>query len=210
MLQLLTTKYNHPLEREYEAWIIRGIEDYFDSIDIKAKIFAVSPTIETDWPSDEVTAFNGKIVGLQFKQAKLGVGKLDFNRLKWTFGSPKGQFNLVLNSQEIYYCLPTFINREIKKQALHHCLFWRPNTNSQKVAWYDNCGKRTLTKFCSLKDVSRWGYFVEEITRCNIGINVTKDFSIKRYLVELRQKISDFENEANIHGLYLIFIAART
>ena len=38
--------------------------------------------------------------------------------------------------EEIFYCLPTFLNRDYRHQALHHCLFWRPEKGvMNRTAW---------------------------------------------------------------------------
>ena len=56
-----------PIEREFEAWIVRGIEDYFRSLWKRVFIAAVSPQIEVNWPADEAMWINRKLIGLQFK-----------------------------------------------------------------------------------------------------------------------------------------------
>jgi hypothetical protein len=58
------------LEREYEAWIVREIEDYLNRANLKYFTWAVSPKEELTYPADECVFFNGKIIGLQFKKIK--------------------------------------------------------------------------------------------------------------------------------------------
>ena len=170
MTAFLIPRHAHPLEREYEAWIVHGIERYFADLGLEFAIWAVSPDIEATWPADEKLLFGSKIVGLQFKQAKiakLASGAVDFTRLKWMLHSPPGQFELVKKTPEIFYCLPTFIDRTVRSNALAHCLFWRPGTSDDKSVWYDNSAAHTEHK--QVRGAMRWGHFIEALLSCEIG-----------------------------------------
>src|SRR5687768_1404406 len=112
MSGILGTRHTRPLEREYEAWAVQGIEEYFRDLGLWAAVWAVSPRVEVTWPADEVLATGGKVVGLQFKQAKLAKKGIDFDSLNWTLAQPPAQFGRIQSRPEIYYCLPTFINRD--------------------------------------------------------------------------------------------------
>ena len=80
MTIFLETTISKPQEREYEAWIVQGIEEYFERLGAAAyAIWAVSPHDEAHWPADEALAMGCKLVGLQFKQAKLADDKPDFD-----------------------------------------------------------------------------------------------------------------------------------
>lgn len=112
------------------------------------------------------------IVGLQFKRAKLATsGAVGKDRLKWTFDQPPGQLTLVGSTPEIFYCLPTFINRDLRSEALHHCLFWRPDPGRlDSNAWYDNEAAKTPYK--TLNESMRWGLCFERLMYCDVGRRV--------------------------------------
>lgn len=103
MTHPLDITYSIPLEREYEAWIVRGIEEYFLSIGQRISIWAVSPMDEVNWPADESMIIGKKLIGLQMKKVayhnKVG-NPHKFGRLNWTFHNPKGQYNLVVKFPE--------------------------------------------------------------------------------------------------------------
>ncbi|WP_155604424.1 hypothetical protein [Xanthomonas translucens] len=174
MKKILGVKYASPLEREYEAWIVAGIESYLKSIGLRYAIWAVGSTQEKIWPADEKLSVGAKIVGLQFKRAKLAKGVLAKDRLSWSFGQPAGQFNLVKATPEIYYCLPTFINRDLRSEALHHCLFWRPDPGGvdKMNAWYDNPRKEVENPYKKIDESMRWGLFFERLMYCSVGKKV--------------------------------------
>lgn len=44
--------HTYPLEREYEAWTIHGIEKYLRMRGLSHVVHAVSPHIEATWPAD--------------------------------------------------------------------------------------------------------------------------------------------------------------
>ncbi len=84
----LDISFSIPLEREYEAWIIRGIEEYFLSLGQRVSIWAVSPLDEVNWPADESMIVGKKLIGLQLKKVNyLGdrVRPRKFGRLRWAF-----------------------------------------------------------------------------------------------------------------------------
>lgn len=59
-MNLLEVTLSTPLEREYEAWIIRGIEQYFFSLGERVLVWAVSPSNEVNWPADEALLIGTK------------------------------------------------------------------------------------------------------------------------------------------------------
>lgn len=168
----LDRTYSFPLEREFESWIVWGIEDYFRRIGLRYAIIAVGPDTESTWPADEALTAHAKLFGLQFKQAKLAKPKTpDPDRLHWTLHSPIGQLALVKAHSEIYYCLPTFMNRNYRFSALHHCIFWRPDdTSHEKNVWYANSAAASIYSFA--KTAMRWGLFIESLLSCDIGLRV--------------------------------------
>ena len=111
----LKTTYTIPQEREFEAWIVQGIEEYLNAAKMPYAVWAVSPKDEKYWPGDEALTVDCKLVGLQFKQAKIRA-PFTFDRLHWSLHDPV-QFARVQANDEIFYCLPTFINREFRKVA---------------------------------------------------------------------------------------------
>ena len=90
--------------------------------------------------------------------------------------------------------MPTFINRDFKRQALNHCLFWRPNPKDPRDlnAWYDNPNARTPHK--SIGDSPRWGFFIEKIIGCKIGKKIDSVDGAKRYV----QSILNFWKDPNV------------
>ena len=109
----------HPLEREYEGWIIREIEDYFSAIDVTAMTHAVG--YEKQFPADEFIKANEKIFALQFKRPNYENGVMS-----WKLKTKSNQYARVFDEPAIYYALPCFINREMSRISLNHVLFWRP------------------------------------------------------------------------------------
>jgi hypothetical protein len=82
--------------------------------------------------------------------------------------SPAGQFALVQSSPEIFYCLPTFVDRSLRAHALEHCLFWRPGSTTNYNVWYDN--PLAHTPYKSVRGEMRWGHFVEALMSCSVGL----------------------------------------
>lgn len=198
MTDLLKATHAHPLEREFEAWIVQGIERYFSDLGVAFAIWAVSPDIEAIWPADEKLLVGCKIVGLQFKQAKLAAGTLGFDRLKWTLHNPTGQFALVQSTPEIYYCLPTFVNRAARSHALDHCLFWRPEAATNYNVWYDNPAAHTPYK--RVRDAMRWGHFMEALLSCTVGVRADTPAQAHEHIDRMYGRVREFiprpQNEA--------------
>lgn len=191
MSSLLTVTYAKPLEREFEAWIVEGIERYGQDVCLPPQVWAVSPTFEVLWPADEALVIDGKVLGLQFKQAKMAPGAVDFSRLRWSLAAPPQQYANVQKSPEVYYCLPTFINRTFKRQALQHCLFWRPPAGvADTQAWYDNPNATTAHNSLA-KDPSamRWGRLIEQVQACVVGRRVNSREEVDAYLAEVADSV---------------------
>lgn len=198
MTHPLNVTHSTPLEREYEAWIIRGIEQYYQSIGKHIYVWAVSPMDEINWPADETLIVGKKLIGLQMKKVTYrcdGSIPRKFGRLNWSFHNPRGQYDLVLKFPEIFYCLPTFINRNLKDQALSHCLFWRPDKSKyDKNAWYDN--PNALTPYNSIGTTDRWGKFIESVTECTLGKRIESISDAKNYVDNLTSYMREIENLA--------------
>src|SRR4051794_40626729 len=93
-----------PIEREYEGWIARGIEDYFDSLGRPTNVITVSQNEEAGWPADQAFEVRGKLIGLQLKCPKLGEtppADPGFDALRWQIGKDKAQFDLMKEYPEI-------------------------------------------------------------------------------------------------------------
>jgi hypothetical protein len=187
MISLLTATYTKPLEREFEAWIVEGIERYGQDVGLPQQVWAVSPNFEVVWPADEALVISGKVLGLQFKQAKLAPGAVDFSRLKWSLGTPPQQYANVQNSPEVYYCLPTFINRKFKREALQHCIFWRPPAGvADTQAWCDNPKAPTAhNSLANDPSAMRWGRLIEQVQACVVGRRVNSQEEVDAYLAEV-------------------------
>ena len=210
MTTILKARHAHPLEREYEAWIVNGIERYFRDLGMEFAIWAVSPAIEATWPADEKLLTECKVVGFQFKQAKLAAGTVGFNRLKWTLHNPAGQFELVRSMPEIFYCLPTFIDRSVRSHALDHCLFWRPGEDTDYNVWYDN--PTALTPYKKVRDAMRWGHFMEALLSCTVGVRAATPSEARESLKliygavrEAMKRYQTIESDVNT-GFYVLVL----
>jgi hypothetical protein len=182
-----------PLEREYEGWIMHQIDRYFQRVGVDVDFFALSPKYEKKFPADEILRVGDKVVGLQFKRPDFAHTRKshDFSQLKWKLSSPAHQLRRVLANTEIYYCLPTFINRNLRSIALHHCLFWRPRTAKKAGAWYSN--PAAYKHHRELSGKPRWGLFMERLTSCTYGRLIGKNTKIKDYVEEIEKKASKFQ-----------------
>jgi len=187
------------LEREFEAWIVAGIEEYAASLGWPVEVWAVHPDDEKHWPADEKVWVPGKVLGLQFKSAhvlKRKSGAVAYDRLRWTFGQPPGQYKLVQATKEIFYCLPTFVNRQCRNRALDHCLFWRPPAGTPKMsAWYGNPDKRVTKSHNDLGasvDAVRWGTFIERIESCTEGRAVEKPEDLGRFDADMKEVLREY------------------
>lgn len=94
-------------------------------------------------------------------------GDQSHTRLKWMLHKPPGQFELIKTTPEIFYCLPTSIDRSVRSNALAHSMFWRPGASDDKSVWYDNPAAHAEYK--KVRDAMRWGHFVEALLSCEIG-----------------------------------------
>jgi hypothetical protein len=202
---MLSTKVTHPLEREYEGWLAREIEDHFAVLGHAIHVIVVSPRVEKKWPADLRFDFDGKLVGLQLKRPYLfNKHNKSFSQLYWKFDNPINQLEKVQNNSEIYYCLPTFINREYRRVSLHHCLFWRPQKSMKpKRGWYRNIPAKVKNKhpadnIINLHKRPRWGLFFERIHSCSLGKVLKKEKLGERMreLVRLHQELSSESEEA--------------
>ncbi|MEH2096152.1 hypothetical protein [Nostoc sp.] len=214
MIDVLLPVFSKPIEREYEGWLVRGIEKYFQELGIFAVVWAVSPSVESTWPADEHLYMSGKIIGLQMKKANISQNhNPDFTNLHWKLHNPKGQFKLIQKRNEIYYCLPTFLNRKWRDKALEHCIFWRPANAVNYNLWYDNPIKgNPYNKISTHPNALRWGYFYEKVMACDIGVRLSMDLTLHKYLSDLQTSIRQElmwidQMEKNItRGLYLIYL----
>jgi len=184
---LLQSVRSDPLEREYEGWIVEGIERYFRRAGRFALVWAVSPLAESSWPADEYLHVEGKLIGLQMKRphiSPLSGRPIDYSRLGWRLNNPPGQYGLVQAFPELFYCLPTFVNRRYRREALHHCIFWRPDDHSTEAStWYGNDNAKGLHGHISIHpNAYRWGQFLEAIQICKIGRKVLSSADIDSYI----------------------------
>jgi hypothetical protein len=165
----IDTAFQLPLEREHEGWAIRGIDDYAEASGLNVQSYAVSPYDEIDWPADEALTFRSKFFGLQFKRPYLHGGLV-----RWEIKPASHQFQRICANPEIFYALPTFTNRALRRNALDHCLFWRPcpcccdstAVTSLNGTWQD----RGDLAFYGCMVPMRWGDFVESLYRCELVV----------------------------------------
>jgi hypothetical protein len=206
----LSATFGVPLEREFEAWITRELQDAFDLLGQGVEIWAVSPATEKVWPADAVLHFPGKVMGLQFKRPHLATSQSfphlpDYSRLHWQLAQPPGQFPLVRARDEIFYCLPTFVNRRLYRSALHHSLFWRPGPPLDTNVWYANASARTA--YNDVHTSPRWGLFVEQVLSCKVGRIIKDGEDLTAYLESLRATIREVANgEEETPGLRLLYL----
>lgn len=215
MISLLTVTYTKPLEREFEAWIVEGIERYGQDVGLPPQVWAVTPNFEVKWPADEALVISGKVLGLQFKQAKMaaGTGMVNFSRLMWSLAAPPQQYANVQDSPNVYYCLPTFINRNFKREALKHCIFWRPPAGVANMqAWYNNPKATTAHKsLANDPDAMRWGRLIEQVQACVVGHTVNSLQDVQNYLTQVtnpvgrKEKIGDSDKKSS-PVMYVLYI----
>lgn len=216
----LAVSYTVPLEREYEAWCVAAMERYFENTGISYHLWAVSPATERTWPADEALSVGMKLIGFQFKQAHLaplkkGQTTIAYDRLCWHLHQPAGQMALVRSHSEIFYALPTFTNRQLRRCALNHCLFWRP-PNADANVWYDNTDPRVRTpnnKLTRDPAARRWGGLMEAVLGCWEGSTIEHATTIssisERYLLALEEAVGsegEGEQAEPAFTLYLLAI----
>jgi len=201
MSDLLTIKHGIPFEREYEAWIVDGIERYFENLGKSVDVWAVSPKEEKKWPADEALSINRKIIGLQMKRTHcrtLKASTRSMDDLHWKFNNPPAQQTLLQRRDEIYYCLPTFLNRDYKLHSLSHCLFWRPHQNTNfNQGWYGRTNQSNTHS--GLGNEMRWGKFIEEILECNIGKRIPSGQSTSSYVKSLIEDMREMDKQLDSH-----------
>jgi hypothetical protein len=171
-----------PLEREFEGWITWKVLDYFEDAGRDVRLWAVSPHDEATWPADEHVWLPGKIIGLQFKRPALAPllavqTFAEYDRLHWDLGADPDQFKLVKETPEIFYCLPTFVNRDWRKDSLHHCIFWRPTRKmAARPIWYENPLVNGWSgRIDRHANTFRWGGVIERLQNCEFGYKVEEE-----------------------------------
>lgn len=195
-------KHSPPMEREYEGWIVAEIESYFENLGISCSIWAVGVQSEKYWPADEHLLANGAFIGLQMKKAMLAGKK---NKLKWVFNKPSQQLADILKFDDIYYCLPTFINRDVKKVCLHHCIFWRPTTAQRKTGWYYNLNAKVKSSYRRMFIKMRWGLFSELLIEGRVGKRFSSSKEANKYLSEVVARAKSVEDDS-LKNSYLIWV----
>lgn len=182
------------------------VSSHFFSLGERIAIWAVSPNEDVVWPADEAYFVDSKLIGLQIKKPSYNASKSNnFNRLSWTFHNRKGQLNLVKKFPEIYYCLPIFLNRNIKDEALNHCLFWKPEHNDMN-ACYSN--SKASTPHNDIKNAHRWGLFIEDVLQCNAGRKLTGKSDAVNFSETVRVFLREYEDSKESEGIgyHLFFV----
>ncbi|MBO0698360.1 MAG: hypothetical protein J2P46_08205 [Zavarzinella sp.] len=190
---MLTPLFTVPLEREFEGWVTRGIEDYFRGVGRRAYVIGIGSRTEKVWPADQAVGVAGKVFGIQMKRARLSSGKaVGPQRLHWKVDSPANQFQFVKQRPEIVYGLPTFADRRLNREALDHCVFWRPPKDlaMPPSIWYDHNPKKSKVaahERLSVKD--RWGLLIERVLYCQFGRKMLLS-GLQSYADELRTALT--------------------
>lgn len=180
---------DEPLEREYEGWITRGMEDYFRELGFDLQCVAAGRLRESESGIDEFCSLPGKYFGLQFKRPR----RRSNESVEWDLASY--QTGLIMAQPQMWYALPVVLNRNLRRVSLHHVLFWRPDvkdgeriysTSSGAVyvhskaegndAFNSNLSPRVQRPLLGEQsrdyDVShayRWGRFSEGLLQCSVG-----------------------------------------
>ena len=175
-------------EREYEGWIIRGMEDYFRELGIELECVAAGRLQEDRTGVDEFCGIPGKYFALQFKRPE----RRSDRAINWSLGK---QISRIRQSNAIFYVLPTFLNRNLRRVALHHAFFWHPdmldgerifvtksvaayvhsaqNTNGPNQSNLTEWEQRELlgrrSEIFVTAHAYRWGRFAEGLLSCSIG-----------------------------------------
>lgn len=181
---------DRPYEREYEGWITRGMEDYFRELGLEFECMVVSPSVEKKEALDQFCRFKGKYFGLQIKRPqswRVGAG----NGLLWPINKPLGQHKKLADRKDIFYALPTTLNRALRRVVLQHVLFWRPgledgerlfvNPSKSRVHYPEGTSTNSnlseaqqraafrLSNKATTSHAYRWGRFVERLLDCRLG-----------------------------------------
>lgn len=142
-----------PLEREYEGWVMRGIDDSMRETGLAHTQGAVSPIDEGTWPSDEFFLTKAKLVGLQFKRPRQRASGMYYWRLEQL------QFQLIKQHKEIFYAFPNFSERMFRRGALYHTYFWHPGRSARKLILDENEIHRRSYP---------WGRFLRDLLACDL------------------------------------------
>lgn len=190
----------HPLEREFEGWAIRAIEDYLDALSIGYDVVAVSGQDEADWPSDVSLRVTGKVLGLQFKRPRSG------STITWRLDRPPDQYEKVKARKEIFYALPAFVDRSLRRVSLHHIYFWRPGLRMAERGSVD-------LGYVQRSTISRtWGELFLDLHSCREGVELSQQLSLGSYLIQLAGELRNVrvddltmqvEDAAVVHALWL-------
>lgn len=178
---------------------------YFEALGQTAHVWAVDPVTEGTWPADEHAWIGGKIIGFQLKRPELGPppqGHLrpEFSRLFWDCGN-RAKFEFIRDQDErvIWYVLPTFTNRRLRKAALHHCIFWTPKPKEEPgTRWYttptvQRRGRpRQDHPTIERHPISyRWGNFLEMVQQCSFGHVVEEGEQAGGYISEIKEQLKN-------------------
>ena len=125
---------DEPLEREYEGWVTRGMEDYFRELGFDLQCVAAGRLRESESGIDEFCSLPGKYFGLQFKRPH----RRSAETVEWALSSH--QTSLIMAQREMWYALPVVLNRNLRRVSLHHVLFWRPDVKDGERIYSTSSG----------------------------------------------------------------------
>lgn len=180
-----------PLEREYEAWFTRALEDYMEAQGSRYFAFSVSPHTERSWPADVATILEpGKVVGFQLKRPSLRGVKHPLSRASvvWDISKPAHQRQLIKTRREIFYAFPTFTERHLRRVSLHHFVFWRQDERLPKRVYYHTDPKPGYPTRLG-RTGERWGSLYERILACEAGIEI-RERGLPGYIESLFETVT--------------------
>lgn len=162
--------------------------------------------------------FRSKFFGLQFKRS-YPAG----NEAQWNIDATSPQHINVCAAPEIFYALPSYINRDLRLTALHHCLFWRPCDCCCQMPTSPFCISGTTQTHsdlsaCGCVNAMRWGDFVEALYRCELIDPVEPGADTRQAFEKIlsvfrgergREGISRENPEGTDASLYLIALEVR-
>lgn len=202
-----------PLEREYEGWFTRALEDYLELLGARPIVFVVSPKLERRWPADVASIVEpGKVVGFQLKRPEyISAGTSDgLNSLRWDISRPYHQRQLIKSRKEIYYAFPTFTERRFRRGCLQHFVLWRRDQRLPKRVCYGAPPDRSYVGRVG-REGERWGSFYERLLSCDIGAEVEEE-GLPLYLADLLEELTppaeDVRDELEFQ-LDLLFVPGR-
>jgi hypothetical protein len=172
-------------EATYTHWIVRSIEEYFEDVGYEVYCLYNTQIVENRVPYDvEIDIETFKRFGLQFKRPNPRDPPertpTSLSEYYWELERTQHRILRRPENRWIFYCLPDFADRNLRRVSRDHCIFVEPsqiplfNTNSHRFRV-----RRIRPPY------RRWGAFAQGVIECRIGIPLVanpKIFSFKATL----------------------------